>query len=371
MTHNFKNNFYSGANCLSVGTIQHEFLHAAGFFHEHTRYDRDDHVVVYMDNIQEQYANNYEKIAADKWLDVASPYDQQSVMHYGSTFFRTDAAAEAGLYAMTNLKGDPFGTQRERASSIDLEQLTMIYPDFCSAVTPTFWKCENNHPILEDRFCDGMPDCLDGSDEGELCLAIYGCCNGKFTITGWNGNARNVPNMQYSGWETENGKPYFSNDAMTLVFGEYFPQTSDCGKGLNSNGYWILFEKIWDTPPGCVQFNQAILDMKARDLYLGSESCPAQISAITTSACEVVTTTTAAPTTTTVGDKYGSVRTLEPLAEIPNYVDENVPSTWKQYEDELLALVEIMNPDIIAIQISDIILQDSLANILSMKHSCR
>ena len=93
-----------GANCLSVGTIQHEFLHAAGFFHEHTRADRDDHVIVYMDNIKENYRINYEKVPDDKWLDVASPYDQQSVMHYGSTYFRTDAAADADQYAMTDLQ---------------------------------------------------------------------------------------------------------------------------------------------------------------------------------------------------------------------------------------------------------------------------
>ena len=40
--------------CLPAhGTIMHEFLHAFGFYHEHTRGDRDDYVKIDFSNIQE------------------------------------------------------------------------------------------------------------------------------------------------------------------------------------------------------------------------------------------------------------------------------------------------------------------------------
>lgn len=39
--------------CLSDHTIQHEFLHSLGFYHQHSAPNRDDYVIIYRENIQQ------------------------------------------------------------------------------------------------------------------------------------------------------------------------------------------------------------------------------------------------------------------------------------------------------------------------------
>lgn len=42
------------------GTVMHELGHALGMIHEHNRRDRDNDIIVYMDNIIKKYRHNYE-----------------------------------------------------------------------------------------------------------------------------------------------------------------------------------------------------------------------------------------------------------------------------------------------------------------------
>lgn len=42
-----------GEGCMYKGTIIHELGHVVGFYHEHMRSDRDDHLIIHWDNIRE------------------------------------------------------------------------------------------------------------------------------------------------------------------------------------------------------------------------------------------------------------------------------------------------------------------------------
>lgn len=44
-----------GTNCDHIATIEHEFLHALGFWHEQSRADRDDYVEIMWDRITEGF----------------------------------------------------------------------------------------------------------------------------------------------------------------------------------------------------------------------------------------------------------------------------------------------------------------------------
>uniref|UniRef100_A0A8C6WKI9 Metalloendopeptidase n=1 Tax=Neogobius melanostomus TaxID=47308 RepID=A0A8C6WKI9_9GOBI len=66
---------YMGSLCL-VGNIVHEILHALGFFHEHTRLDRDKYIDVLTENIREGAQKNFVKQSGDTGnaLMIFNPY---------------------------------------------------------------------------------------------------------------------------------------------------------------------------------------------------------------------------------------------------------------------------------------------------------
>uniref|UniRef100_A0A8C4H2V0 Metalloendopeptidase n=1 Tax=Dicentrarchus labrax TaxID=13489 RepID=A0A8C4H2V0_DICLA len=99
-THRDYINFFSGSGCYSslgrrVGgqqislkrtgclykkTVQHEALHALGFHHEHVRSDRDSYVSILTENI----LSGLMKVQTN---NLRTPYDFNSVMHYGKYAF--------------------------------------------------------------------------------------------------------------------------------------------------------------------------------------------------------------------------------------------------------------------------------------------
>ncbi|NWZ74803.1 MEP1B protein, partial [Poecile atricapillus] len=113
-----------GANCDRIGTIQHEFLHALGFWHEQSRSDRDDYVTIVWDRIQSGKEHNFNKYD-DKRSDFLNvPYDYNSVMHYSKTAFRNGTEPTI----ITNIPDfiDVIG-QRMDFSEYDLQKLNRLY----------------------------------------------------------------------------------------------------------------------------------------------------------------------------------------------------------------------------------------------------
>jgi len=76
-----------GYNCARFMYVVHEIGHVIGFWHEHTRPDRDDFVTVYPDRISKSNLLNFVK---RKPLDVdyqGVKYDYRSIMHYPKNAF--------------------------------------------------------------------------------------------------------------------------------------------------------------------------------------------------------------------------------------------------------------------------------------------
>ncbi|XP_078540684.1 astacin-like metalloendopeptidase [Lissotriton helveticus] len=129
--------------CVSKGSIQHELDHALGFYHEHTRSDRDNYVTIMWQNISPEDITNFNK---ENTNNLGLPYDYSSVMHYG-------------MYAFSNTSGHPSIVptpnpfvpigQRIGLSSLDVSKINTLYQcGVCSTLfsDPTGTLTSANNP---------------------------------------------------------------------------------------------------------------------------------------------------------------------------------------------------------------------------------
>ncbi|MCP9265517.1 Metalloendopeptidase [Dirofilaria immitis] len=110
-----------GKNCDKFGIVVHELGHVIGFWHEHTRLDRDQHVDIFYKSIQQAQDYNFEKLKPEEIDSLGEPYDYASIMHYArDTFSRS-------MYLDTILPKGKFGErpeigQRTQLSPGDISQ---------------------------------------------------------------------------------------------------------------------------------------------------------------------------------------------------------------------------------------------------------
>jgi len=65
-----------------IGLIVHEMLHVLGFEHTQKRPDRDDHVTVHTNNIEDDSSARYQFRKCHNCKELNTPYDCSSIMHY-------------------------------------------------------------------------------------------------------------------------------------------------------------------------------------------------------------------------------------------------------------------------------------------------
>ncbi|CAF0972711.1 unnamed protein product [Rotaria sordida] len=109
--------------CFYSGTIQHEFMHVLGFYHEQSRPDRDSYVTINQGNIESGHGHNFNKYTwGTTVLNQNSPYDYGSIMHYGANGFSSN-----GKPTITPKQPNTKIGQREKLSATDINEIRAYY----------------------------------------------------------------------------------------------------------------------------------------------------------------------------------------------------------------------------------------------------
>ncbi|KAM8794603.1 astacin-like metalloendopeptidase [Eudromia elegans] len=102
------------------GVALHELMHVAGFWHEHSRADRDGHVRIAWEHVLPGFEGNFLKSRTPNML---VGYDYSSVLHYSRYAF-----SRSGAPTITPLRppGAALG-QRRRLSPSDVDRVNRLY----------------------------------------------------------------------------------------------------------------------------------------------------------------------------------------------------------------------------------------------------
>ncbi|KAI0221231.1 Zinc metalloproteinase nas-36 [Lamellibrachia satsuma] len=152
-THQVNQTVSIGDGCQSNGTIAHEVGHAIGFWHEQSRPDRDDYILIHKHNVTAGKLYNFDKRTWGEIVTLNIPYDLGSDMHYGSKFYAKDANSS---YTTVETR-DPLMLrvigQRQELSFFDVKLANKAY---CEDV------CKNSG-VRQQEPCqrDGYQDPLD------------------------------------------------------------------------------------------------------------------------------------------------------------------------------------------------------------------
>ncbi len=120
------------SSCIA-GSIAHELMHAAGFYHEQSRGDRDAYITIMWDEVSPEVRSNFEKRDA-RGQDIG-PYDYGSIMHYPS-----HAGSQSGRATIVPRQANAKIGQRDGLSPLDVAAITTLYGSAPAAVAaqPSF-----------------------------------------------------------------------------------------------------------------------------------------------------------------------------------------------------------------------------------------
>ncbi|CAH1249111.1 BMP1 [Branchiostoma lanceolatum] len=109
-------------HCALFGVIVHELGHVIGFWHEHSRPDRDKYIKILKSNIRKEKHENFDRKSVYEIDSLGQEYDYYSIMHYPKQTFSMN-----GRDTIFPLQDGVTIGQRERLSQGDVIQARVLY----------------------------------------------------------------------------------------------------------------------------------------------------------------------------------------------------------------------------------------------------
>ncbi|CAI4232154.1 unnamed protein product [Auanema sp. JU1783] len=181
-----------GDGCIQKGIIIHELMHAVGFFHEQSRADRDEYIVINWNNVEPGLQDQFDKYSLSMIDHLGTKYDYESVMHYAPTAF-----SKNGKPTIEPKQANVEIGQRMGFSANDLYKINKLYN--CSNLeeveTVTTLSKAAKKPLTAGKTGTGSSikkeieensgkpveeDCVDRRRDCEF-LARAGHCDSKFS----------------------------------------------------------------------------------------------------------------------------------------------------------------------------------------------
>lgn len=164
-------NLEPGDHCDSTRTVIHEFMHALGVFHEHQRYDRDNHIKVLQENIMPDALSQYEKESAAEMTTLGEAYDYGSIMHYG-VYAGSKNRRSPAFRVLGNFNAASIG-RGESFSRVDIRKLNRLYQ--CDE-TPSGGNDDDDDEPITPRPFTPRPTAPPPIDNGASGCTNDGCC---------------------------------------------------------------------------------------------------------------------------------------------------------------------------------------------------
>ncbi|GFO38887.1 metalloendopeptidase [Plakobranchus ocellatus] len=152
-----------GPGCEFRGIIMHELLHTLGFYHEHSRFDRDESVSIDLTNVDSGSTINFDKMDAFEISLQNTPYDFDSIMSYDPYTLAVDGSRPV----MVPLPGKADAVfqmgQRLWLSNLDVLRIQRLYG--CQEDTTHVSRPERDNSILACNFQSGLCNMNSGFDD--------------------------------------------------------------------------------------------------------------------------------------------------------------------------------------------------------------